>query len=99
MNKFILGIQDKLNGHPNSRTIGIEMENNKPSGNLSSKTYEATVQLTAELCMEYGLSPQSSIYTHNDITGKLCPMYFVNNPGSFTQFIFDVEKEMENLWN
>ena len=97
VNKFIPGIQDKLNGHPNSRTIGIEMENNKPSGNLSSKTYEATVQLTAELCMEYGLSPQSSIYTHNDITGKLCPMYFVYNPGSFTQFIFDVEKEMENL--
>lgn len=27
VNKFIPGIQDKLNGHPNSRTIGIEMDN------------------------------------------------------------------------
>ena len=97
INKFVPGIQDILEGHPNSRTIGIEMENNKLSGAFSPETYNATVQLTAELCMEYALDPQTSIYTHNDITGKMCPKYFVNNPGTFSLFKNDVEMEMGNL--
>ena len=93
-NKFIPGIQDALGGHPNTRTVGIEMENNKVSGAFSSETYNSTVQLTAELCIEYGINPQTSVYMHNDITGKICPKYFVNNPGTFTQFKNDVEKEI-----
>lgn len=97
VNKFVPGIQNTLEGHPNTRTIGIEMENNKVSGAFSTQTYNATVQLTAELCMKYGLAPQTSVYMHNDITGKTCSKYFVNNPGSFNQFKNDVEKEMENL--
>lgn len=74
-----------------------EVEKNGLSGSFSSETYDATVQLTAELCMEYGLDPQTSIYMHNDITGKICPKYFVNNPGAFSLFKNDVEIEMENL--
>ncbi len=91
------GMKKKLKGNPNERTIGIEMENYNKKGAITEATKKATVQLTAELCIEYGIDPQTGIYRHYDITNKPCPLNFVDNPGDWQQFKNDVEKEMENL--
>lgn len=91
------GIKEKLKGHPNERTIGIEMENVNKKGAITNATRTATVQLTAELCMKYGIDPQTGVYRHYDITEKPCPLNYVNNQGDWEQFINDVETEMENL--
>lgn len=59
------------------------------------KNYESGSE--NEKCLNDALDPQTSIYTHNDITGKMCTKYFVNTPGTFSLFKNDVEMEMGNL--
>ena len=92
-------IQEKLGGHPNARTVGIEMENIDTNGNFTQETITATVQLTAELCVEYDLDPQKDLYRHYDITGKPCPKKFVDDPSAWQDFKDLVEIEVNKIKN
>lgn len=64
-----------MNGYkgltPNYFTIGIEMCVNA-DGNWDF-TYENTVALTAEMLLRHGLSPETGLCRHFDVTGKACP--------------------------
>ncbi|BDC93210.1 N-acetylmuramoyl-L-alanine amidase [Treponema bryantii] len=93
------GIVEKLGGHPNARTVGIEMENIDSKGTITEQTKNATIQLTAELCVEYGLDPQKDVYRHYDITNKPCPKNYVDNPDSWNDFKNQVEKEINKIKN
>ena len=47
------------------------------------------MQLTAWLCNKYGLTADQVI-RHYDVTGKLCPKYFVEHEDAWKAFRKDV---------
>lgn len=77
------GIQDKLGNYPNYTTIGIEMcHTNK---GFTEETIETTAKLTAQILIEHDLDI-NNLYRHYDITGKICPKFFVNNESLWEEF-------------
>ena len=48
------------------------------------------MRLVAFLCDAYDLS-REDIIRHYDITGKQCPLYFVEHPDAWDAFLDDVE--------
>lgn len=51
-------------------------------------------ELCADLCKRYGLDPKKDIIRHYDVTGKACPLYWVNNPQDFVAFKREVREYM-----
>lgn len=51
-------------------------------------------ELCADLCKRYGLDPLKDIIRHYDVTGKSCPLYWVNNPQDFVAFKREVKEYM-----
>ncbi|OOB77263.1 MAG: hypothetical protein ATN33_03075 [Epulopiscium sp. Nele67-Bin001] len=78
----------------NSTFIGIEVCHPDTTGKFVEPTYSAVVELTADICKRYNLNPQTDVIRHYDVTGKLCPLYYVNNKDAWEQFLSDVEKSM-----
>ena len=78
----------------NYDTVSIEFCHPNTDGKPSQATYDTLVKLTAWLCDLYGLDAQEGIIRHYDVTGKQCPLYFVQNEGEWTQFKSDVAKAM-----
>ncbi|MFV0527126.1 MAG: N-acetylmuramoyl-L-alanine amidase family protein [Lachnospiraceae bacterium] len=76
----------------NYDTISIECCHPDESGKFNDTTYQSLVQMTAWLCNRFGLTP-SQIYRHYDITGKVCPKYFVDYPDEWQKFLEDVDTE------
>lgn len=75
----------------NKDTISIETCHPKKDGKFNKKTYESLVQLTGELCLRYNLT-YKDVIRHYDVTGKQCPLYFVENEAAWEQFRMDVEE-------
>ncbi len=71
----------------NKDTISIEVCHPDETGKFNESTYESVTKLTAWLCNEFSLD-ETDIIRHYDITGKICPKYYVEN-----------EDEWENLKN
>lgn len=53
------------------------------------------VQLTAWLCEKFSLT-EEDVIRHYDITGKICPKYFVENEDAWRQFKSDVKAVLDN---
>lgn len=79
-------VQKLFNNHPNNYTIGIEMTHIKDNGLPSEYTREATVDLVQFLMRKYDI-PISNVLRHYDITGKICPKYYVDNPKEWDLFL------------
>ena len=62
----------------NSDTISIECCHPDSSGKFSKETYSSLIKLAGWLCSKYEVD-DSGIIRHYDITGKLCPLYYVKN--------------------
>lgn len=75
--------------HRNRDTIAIEVCHSDDTGRFNPKTYRSLVQLTAWLCGVCDLRSEDVI-RHYDITGKLCPIYYVKNPKAWETFQKDV---------
>ena len=80
--------------NPNIYSIGIEMEPLNGKGEFSQKTIDASVELTAALCKEFGLNPKTDVIRHFDVTGKNCPKYYVDNEEEWNNFIDAVVNKM-----
>ncbi len=78
----------------NYDTVSIEFCHPDAEGKPNQATYDTLVKLTAWLCGLYGLDTQEGIIRHYDVTGKQCPLYFVQNEGEWTRFKSDVAKAM-----
>ena len=52
--------------------------------------------MTAFLCEKYGLT-QENVIRHYDVTGKICPKYFVEHEDAWKQFKGDVGVKLEKL--
>lgn len=78
----------------NADTISIECCHPKKNGKFSQKTYRSLVWLLSWLCGEYNLKPED-IIRHYDVTGKLCPVYFVKHEEAWEQLKKDVAEYIE----
>ena len=77
----------------NSDTISIEVCHEDDTGLFSDATYQSLDHLTAWLCERTGLGTDQ-IIRHYDITGKICPKYYVEHEDAWIQFKRDVGEKM-----
>ena len=71
--------------HPscrNANSIGVELCDAKRDGRVmaTDKTIANAAELVYSLCKQYGI-PYDHIIRHYDVTGKLCPAYWVQGDG------------------
>lgn len=73
----------------NKRSISIENCHMDKSGRFTEETYQSCVRLAAYLVEEYGLG-RENIIRHYDVTGKECPLYYVEHEDKWEKFRDDV---------
>lgn len=83
----------------NDDTIGIEVCHPDETGRFSAVTYDRLVELTADLCGQLGLDPETDVIRHYDVSGKDCPKYYVENPEAWEQFRRDVSAALTAAQN
>ena len=78
----------------NGYTVSIEVCHPDDTGEFSPVTYDRTVELTAWLCREFRLDPETQVIRHYDVTGKICPKYYVEHPEDWEVFRVDVAAKL-----
>ena len=73
----------------NVDTVSIECCHPDSSGQFTDETYNALVKLVRYLADAYHLD-SDSIIRHYDVTGKLCPCYYVTHEDAWLAFKEDV---------
>ena len=79
----------------NEDTVSIEVCHPDETGVFNDAAYDRCVELTAWLCREFGLKPRKDVIRHYDVTGKLCPLYYVEDPAAWDAFLEDVAAALE----
>ena len=79
----------------NSTHLGIEVCHKDWEGQFTTSTYEALVELVADICKRYKLNPLTDVIRHYDVTGKNCPKYYVSHNEEWIQLKNDVNKRLE----
>ena len=80
----------------NHDTISIECCHPDSDGKFNEYTYWSLVELSAWLCKKFQLDPQE-ILRHYDVTGKLCPLYYVEHPEEWQTLKDTIEKRLNEL--
>ena len=78
----------------NSDTVSIECCHPDDTGKFTESTYRSMVQLTAWLCKKFELD-ENAVIRHYDVTGKICPKYFVEDEEAWNQFKADVKNALK----
>lgn len=78
----------------NRDTISIEVCHADESGEFSKESYAALLRLTAWLCKEGGII-EDQVIRHYDVTGKICPKYYVDNPQAWDAFKEDLKQAIK----
>ncbi len=73
----------------NEDTLSVECCHPGADGAFNEETYRSLVRLLRALCDLYGLG-EEDIIRHYDITGKECPLYYVEHPDAWEQLKADV---------
>jgi N-acetylmuramoyl-L-alanine amidase len=74
----------------NEDTISIEVCHPDASGKFQQNTLENLERLTAWLCVSFGLR-REDVIRHYDVTGKICPKYYVEHEDAWFSFLDGVE--------
>lgn len=82
--------------HRNRDTISIECCHPDETGEFSEATYQSLIRLTAWLCQEFRLD-EHDVIRHYDITGKPCPLFYVEHEDAWRAFLRDVKLALKNL--
>ncbi len=102
---FIIGLQGEIiqciptsevafaSNNRNADTISIETCHPSENGTYTDATYDSLVHLTAWLCEKFQLT-EADVIRHYDITGKICPKYFVEDTDAWADFIKDVKGKL-----
>lgn len=69
----------------NDHTVSIEVCHADETGEFSAETMASLLRLTAWLCEEFDLVP-ADVIRHYDVTGKICPKYYVDHPEAWEDF-------------
>ena len=80
----------------NDDTISIEVCHEDETGEFNPETMESLVQLTAWLAVTFDLETED-IIRHYDVTGKICPKFYVENEDAWQTLLADVEAEAGKL--
>ncbi len=78
----------------NSYSVSIEDCHVDETGEFTEETYASLVRLTAYVLDMYDLG-RDDILRHYDITGKECPLYFVEHEDAWERFKDDVMDYLE----
>lgn len=70
----------------NKDTVAIECCHEDETGKFNEKTLDSMKKLTAWLLVKFGLSADDGIIRHYDVSGKLCPKYFVEHEDEWKKF-------------
>lgn len=81
----------------NGDTVAIEVCHPDETGEFSAVTYQQVVELTAWLCRTFDLDPETDVIRHYDVTGKLCPKYYVENPMAWESFLLNTAEAFAEL--
>jgi hypothetical protein len=88
--------QSVASNERNRDTISIEVCHPDESGQFTQAAYDSLARLTAWLCAVCGLDVEDVI-RHYDVTGKLCPKYFVEHEDAWELFKKDVAAGWRNF--
>ncbi len=76
----------------NRDTISIECCHPDETGEFTPETYESLLRLCRYLTELYNIEPEN-IIRHYDVTGKLCPLYYVEHEDAWGRLVDDIFKE------
>lgn len=80
----------------NIDTVSIECCHPDETGKFNDDTYRSMVQLCAWLCMKFDLN-EEDVIRHHDVTGKICPKYFVENEEAWKKFKKDIGRTLADF--
>lgn len=75
--------------HRNIDTVSIEVCHPDTTGKFTDATYASLVRLCNWLCGVYGLKA-TDVIRHYDVTGKRCPLYYVEHPDAWDALLKDI---------
>lgn len=81
----------------NEDTLSVEVCHPDGTGEYGRETYDRVVELTAWLCREFRLDPEKEVIRHYDVSGKLCPLYYVEHEAAWEQLRADISAALERL--
>lgn len=81
--------------HRNKDTISVEVCHPDESGRFNNATRESLIKLTAWLLKTCKLEV-SDVIRHYDVTGKLCPLYYVEHEDAWEQLLEDIDNYIKN---
>ena len=105
---FVVGLEGEIiqclplneisaaSNHRNIDTISIEVCHPDESGRFNELTYSSLTKLLSWLCSILDMSAED-IIRHYDVTGKLCPIYYVENPQEWDALITDVRLQIDAI--
>lgn len=73
----------------NRDTISIECCHPDEDGKYNDATYDSLVRLCRFLVEEYGIT-RENVIRHYDVTGKLCPLYYVEHEDAWQSLLDDI---------
>ena len=80
----------------NDYTVSIEVCHPDDTGKFGDETMESLEQLVAWLCGTFSLDPAEDVIRHYDVTGKICPKYYVENEDAWLAFRQAVSARIED---
>lgn len=69
----------------NACSIGIEVCHPDKTGKFNYQTYLSLLKLVSWLCDKYDIT-YDNVIRHYDVTGKACPVYYINYPSEWKKF-------------
>lgn len=103
---FIVGLEGEIiqclplweksaaSNNRNFNTISIEVCHPDETGEFNVETYKALIKLCSWLCEEFDMKADDLI-RHYDVTGKLCPKYYAENPDAWKKLKSNVKKQLD----
>lgn len=80
----------------NKDTIAIKCCHPDESGKFTKETYESLIHLTGYLCYRFGLD-ENDLIRHYDVTGKMCPLYYVKHEDAWNEWKDDLAAYLKKL--
>jgi N-acetylmuramoyl-L-alanine amidase len=75
--------------------VGIELCVEDKTGRMAERTIRNGLELGKKLCLDFDLDPIHCIYRHHDMTGKICPKWFVEHVDQWTAFVGQIQRLVE----
>lgn len=78
----------------NADCLGVQFCHSSSDGSMTDDVYKAMVDLVTKLCKEYKLTTDQ-VYLHYDVSGRMCPAYYVENSEAWQNFLKAVSDKLK----